>query len=277
MKLSIAPGASPRAPVPLARRVARVAHLVWHVARGLFILRSRFPRMEAAERRAVILNWSGHLLQILGAQVRIEGSLADAAGRMLVMNHSSWLDVYAVLASVPVRFVAKAEIRSWPFIGRLTAGAGTLFIERGRSRHAHRTNGHIAGAMRDGEIIAVFPEGTTSEGDVLLPFHAALFQPAVDAAALVQPLALRYMDTTGAPTKSAAYAGDTSLAASLWRITGEPSLTIVIDVIAGIDAAGKDRRSLARECEEAIARALRVTAPNRRAPRTASHPLAEAP
>jgi len=276
MKLSITGRAPEPQRCPLPRRLSRVVRTFWHVGRGLAILHWRFPRMGPAAQRAHIERWSRELLRILGTQLRLEGPPAAPAGSVLVMNHSSWLDIFALLATFPVRLVAKSEIRGWPVLGRLAVGAGTLFIERGRGRQAHRTNDLIAAALRSGQIIGIFPEGTTSEGDVLLPFHAALFQPAVSAQALVQPVALRFYDRSGAPTKSAVYAGEISLIASLWRIVSEISLTVEVRVIGPVATAGKDRRQLARECEEAIARALGVPAPKSRAPGTEGRPLAAA-
>lgn len=261
----------------MSHRLFRIARVLSHVIGGLVMLRWRFPAIGAAAQRAEIERWSRRLLKIVGADLRVAGLPGAMAGSVLVMNHSSWLDIFAVLATAPVRLVAKSEIREWPFLGRLTAGAGTLYIERGRGRHAYRTNDVIAEAIRGGNNIGIFPEGTTSEGDVLLPFHAALFQPAIEAQADVYPVALRYFDQEGGPTKCAAYAGDTSLLGSLWRITGEASFTVELTVIPSITAAGKDRRQLARECEEAIARALSVPAPKSKALRTASRPLTAAP
>ena len=275
MKLSINRAPAGAGSVP--RRLVRTLRVVWHILRGLLILRIAFPRMPAAARRAAVRRWSRRLLRILGARVRLEGPPLQAGGAVLILNHTSWLDVYAVLATRYVRFVAKSEIRSWPLIGLLAAGAGTLFMERGRGRHAHRTNDSIAAALRGGQTVAVFPEGTTSDGDVLLPFHAALFQPAVDAGAAVQPLALRYLDGAGVPTRCAAYVGEISLVASLWRIVGQRGLIIEIHVMEPIAAGGGDRRELARRCEEAIAGALGVEVPKRRAPRTPHGPPAAAP
>src|SRR5579864_6322599 len=199
MKLSMKRTGKLRRPmrVPRRRRALRVARVLVHVCRGLWIMKTRFPAMDTAARRAAIQHWSGRLLHIVGLQVRIKGIDALSPREMLVMNHVSWIDVYAILAVAPVRFVAKAEIQSWPVLGRLVAGAGTLFIERGRNRHARRMSDRVADAIRNGDTVAVCPEGTTSEGDVLLPFHAALFQPAVETGVPIQPLGLRYLDGQG--------------------------------------------------------------------------------
>lgn len=259
--------------LPLQRRVWRVVRLVIHLCRGLWIMHAHFPRMDHAARGAAIRHWSGRLLHIIGLKLQIRGAQAPIAGTLLAMNHISWVDVYAVLAVAPVRFVAKAEIQSWPILRRLVEGAGTLFIERGRRTHARRISDRMTASIRCGETVAICPEGTTSEGDNILPFHAALFQPAVDTGASIQPLALRYLDRHGLATKIAAYVGEISLIRSLWRIVSEHSLTVELHFVPAVPSAGKDRRELARECEEAIARALRVAPPPRRTPETAFDPL----
>jgi 1-acyl-sn-glycerol-3-phosphate acyltransferase len=272
MKLSINQAAFSSGPLSVPRRFARAVRVVWHILRGLLIMRLAFPRMTPESRRATITRWSRRLLHILGARVRLKGAPPAAGGAMLIINHTSWLDVYAVLATVHVRFVAKSEIRSWPLIGALVAGAGTLFMERGRSRQARRTNDLIAAAILEGETVAVFPEGTTSVGDVLLPFHAALLQPAIDAGTVVQPLALRYLDHDGAPTRCTEYVGEITLVESFWRIVGQRVLIIELNLMEPIAAAGRDRRDLARHCEQAIAAALGVATPTRKERRTVPDP-----
>ena len=92
----------------------------------------------------------------------------------------------------PARFVSKADVRHWPLLGWLVACGGTLFIERERKRDALRVVHQMAEALQAGETVAVFPEGTTSDGHGLLPFHANLLQAAIATETPVQPVALRY-------------------------------------------------------------------------------------
>jgi 1-acyl-sn-glycerol-3-phosphate acyltransferase len=113
---------------------------------------------------------------------------------LLVANHISWLDIVVLHAARHCRFVSKAMCKRWPLIGTLATGAGTLYIERESRRDAMRVVHHMADALQAGDILAVFPEGTTSDGISLLPFHANLIQAAVSAGAPVQPVALRFID-----------------------------------------------------------------------------------
>lgn len=172
---------------------------------------------------------------------------------MLVSNHVSWLDVYAINAWHSPRFVAKSEIRSWPVIGWLCAQTGVLFVERARKRDAHRIMHAIADALRGGESICVFPEGTTSNGMQLLPFHANLFQAPVTAAAPIRPVALRYrIAATGELTTIPAYIGDMSLLDSVNAILNGPPLVAEVFVGAAVSPE-MDRRALAEHSRQAVA------------------------
>lgn len=200
----------------------------------------------------------------MGLRVRRLGQLPRGDTPLMVAaNHVSWLDVFALLAHLPVVFVAKSEIRDWPLLGQLVAGAGTVFIERRRGRHAREANAHIARVMTAGGTIAVFPEGTTTLGDRLLPFHAALFQSVIAAAGQVQPVALRYGLPNGEPTTRAAYVDGVTLLESVWRITRTNGLVVQMHLTAPVSALAVERRALARQVEQAIAGALQVPVPHR--------------
>jgi 1-acyl-sn-glycerol-3-phosphate acyltransferase len=175
---------------------------------------------------------------------------------LIVANHTSWLDIFVINAVQPSRFVAKADLAHWPLLGRLIAGVGTLFIERGRGRDAHRISRHVRAALASGDVIAIFPEGKTGDGRVLLPFHGSLLQPVIDARGHVQPMAIRYRSSEGAHSDSAGYAGDTKFLTSLWRILGEPRMIVLLDLTPPLSAHGRHRRQLAREAEDAIRQVL---------------------
>jgi len=230
-----------------------------HVLRGLAITTFVFPFASPERRRALTQRWSARLLRVLGVECRVDGELALGAGNLLVVaNHISWLDIFVLNALHPVRFVAKAELARWPLAGRLVRDAGTLFIERARRRDTHRVNRSVADALASGDVVAVFPEGTTSDGVGLLPFKSSLLQPIVDAGGHLQPLALRYRDARGVRTTAAAYVGDDPFMASFWRVCGQRALVVEVAALAPIDAQGQHRRALAREAEVAIRAALDV-------------------
>ncbi len=261
-------GASLR-PTPLALRVARTVRVTVLVAEGLATTALVFPWLGMPSRRVLIRRWSRRLLRILRIEARIHGfPEGGLAGNVLVVaNHVSWLDIFVLNTMQPARFVAKAELRRWPFVGRLIASAGTLFIERSRRHHTHRVNRDAAQALASGDVIAIFPEGTTTDGTTLLPFHGSLLQPIVDAEGHVQPVAIRYRKRGGGRNDAPAYVGETSFIESFWRVTGERAMVVELLVVAALPAAARHRRDLARDAENAIRTALesaeRATAPER--------------
>ena len=127
-------------------------------------------------------------------------------------------------------FIAKSEIRRWPLLGWLVAGADTIFIERA-SRHAVQKVGR---AMQDtferGQVVGLFPEGTTSQGYDLLPFYANLFEPARRAGVPIQPVALLFFHH-GVRSDSAAFVGEVNLMQKLWRVLGGKGVRIEVEFL----------------------------------------------
>jgi 1-acyl-sn-glycerol-3-phosphate acyltransferase len=179
---------------------------------------------------------------------------------LIVANHVSWLDIFVLNTLQPARFVAKAELKRWPLVGRMAANAGTLFIERERRRDAHHVNRRATEALARGDVIAIFPEGTTTDGRDVLPFHGSLLQPIVDAEGHVQPIAIRYLNHEGGVNDAPAYIGDTSFARSFWRVTGERTLIVELHVAPPLPARARHRRELSRAAEASIREALALPA-----------------
>lgn len=171
---------------------------------------------------------------------------------MLIANHISWIDVFVINAIAPAAFVSKAEVRNWPLIGWLAARNDTVFLRRGSRGHARVINAEIATLLDAGLNVALFPEGTTTDGSHLLHFHAALLQPAIAAGHAVQPLAISYRNSDGSPNRAPAYVGEMSLTQSLARIATEPRLVARLHVSAPLPAHIADRRELARLARDAI-------------------------
>ena len=166
-----------------AVRAYRLLRVVIHLLYAALVAACIYPFVGPATRGRRLQRWSAGLLQILAVRLCVSG-MPPAGGAVLVVgNHVSWLDIFAINAIHPARFVAKAEVRRWPLIGWLCARGGTLFIDRARRHHTRDINAVMAKAMQDGEAFAVFPEGTTTHGDVVLPFHPSLLQPALDGSA----------------------------------------------------------------------------------------------
>ncbi len=240
--------------LPLA--LWRVARLTLHVLHGMAVMALRFPTLDAAGRHARIGWWSAGLLRAVGVQLRLSGTPRPGAS-LLIANHVSWLDIAALHAAVPqARFVSKADVLHWPLLGWLVAGAGTLFIERDRKRDALRVVHAMAEALRAGETVAVFPEGTTGTGPELLPFHANLLQAAIATATPIQPAVLRFADATRRFSPAVTFVGDTTLLQSLWRVATARGLVVHVDLLLSQASAHADRRALADTLRSMMARQL---------------------
>ena len=233
-----------------------------HVVEGAATTLIVFPCVSPPRRRALICRWSARMLRILRVEARFhdvpDGGLPG--NLLIVANHISWLDIFVLNTLQPARFIAKAEVRRWPVVGWLSASVGTLFVERERRRHARSINHQAAAALSRGDVVAIFPEGTTTDGTTVLPFRGSLLQPIVDTEGHVQPIAIRYRDAAGSPSAAPAYVGDTSFMTSFWRVTAERSLVAELHLAAPLPARAQHRRALARAAEDAIRTVLELPA-----------------
>jgi 1-acyl-sn-glycerol-3-phosphate acyltransferase len=228
--------------------------LLCHVLAGLLIQMLCFWWLPAGARWPIISMWSRILLAICGLRLVRHGEV-PAAGSMVVMNHISWIDIFVLMACAPSCFVAKAEIARWPLLGWLVSMAGTEFIDRGK-RHAVRATLHrVRDRLLRGERVAVFPEGTTSSGEQLLPFHANLLQAAVEAGRPVAPIALSYLEGTK-PSVAAAYIGDMNLLQSITRIARAQQHVARLEVLPPLETNGFTRHQLAEQAREVMLAAL---------------------
>jgi 1-acyl-sn-glycerol-3-phosphate acyltransferase len=235
----------------------RKVRLITHLLHGMWTVATRFPNASAERRHALNRAWSLKMLRLCGMRLVVhnDGVRLDR-GALVVANHISWIDIYVINAWRPTPFVSKAEIRHWPVVGWLAQQLDTVFIQREKRSDAKRIMHELAERLSAGELMCVFPEGTTTNGLALLPFHANMFQAAVSAAAPVQPVCIMYEDAQGRQSTAPAYIDDLSLADSLNLLLRGTPLTAHVYVGEPL-APGADRRTLAAQAEEVIARALR--------------------
>ena len=200
-------------------------------------------------------------LRILNIKIRLSGMAPDlyVQNMMLVANHVSWLDIYLLNTIRPVRFVAKVEVRTWPLVGWLASRTGTLFIDRATRHDTARVNGEMSAILNDGGCLGVFPEGTTSNGTLLRPFHASLLQPAINSQSQVWPAAIRYSHADGSLNMALAYVDEITFLNSLFIILRQAVIYVDLEFLQPIDANGMARRDLARDAEDAIASALNLS------------------
>ena len=234
--------------------VIKLARALLHILVGFFTILLVFPRLNSQQRQLRTQVWSLGMLRCIGIELIVKGKPSLNGPLLLVANHMSWLDITALHAARFCRFVSKADIKKWPFIGMLASGVGTLFIERESRRDAMRVVHHMTASLQAGDVLGVFPEGTTSDGSGLLPFHANLFQAAIAANAPVQPVGLQFINTrTGLQSTAPCYVGDDTLVGSVWRTLTTPDVAVVIHFGEPQLADGRDRRALALALRQAVA------------------------
>jgi 1-acyl-sn-glycerol-3-phosphate acyltransferase len=237
---------------------------------GLVTVLLVFPLMRAERRDATVAAWSRLLLRACGMRLVVDPAFGApplagrGGGRMLVANHVSWVDIFAINAIAPSCFIAKADIARWPLIGTLVGRVGTLFLERGRRHAVHDALHKVASLLAQGRRIAVFPEGTTGDGLALLPFHANLVQAAVQARVPIDPVGIRYAGLRGEPVSGPGgamdYVGEVTFVESLWRIIGAPGIVATLRPLPElpVEAAptNRSRHERAQAARTAISRAL---------------------
>lgn len=202
--------------------------------------------------------WANGLLFSLGIRLNAHDIARhdSSTGSLLVCNHISFIDILAISAVVPADFVSKSDVANWPILGWMASQVGTIYIERENRRAAHRTQELMVDHLCSGRTIAIFPEGTTTEGDSVLPFHSALFQAAVNVGSNVRCFSISYHETNGQPSRRSAYVGDLSLFGCLWNIVANGPLEARITDVGKIHSPLPDRRRLAHQAHQLIAHAL---------------------
>lgn len=217
-------------------------------------------------RRRLPQIWHRIAARMIGLNLRVHGEPAahEGAGVLIAANHVSWLDIVALGAATPVSFIAKDEVAGWPGVSILAKLQQTVFIERHRRGKAGEQAARIRGRLALGDAIVLFPEGTTSDGNFLLPFKSALFGAvgvtpnASGKPVHVQPVAIVYTHVHGMPMGRydrplAAWPGDIELGPHLWRVLGEGAIDVTIVFGKSFPASDlPDRKALAAACEDAI-------------------------
>lgn len=237
------------------RALWRALRATAHVVRGLWIIRTEFGRLTPSQTELLVREWTRRMLHIMGVELVVEGTPPEHGPLLQVANHMSWLDILVMNAARPSRFVSKADAEHWPLLGSLITGAGTLYLERGNRRAAMRMVHHMAERLELGDVLTVFPEGTTGDGRALLPFHANLLQAAIAARAPVLPIALGFVRRdTGEPHPAPVFVGETTLVGSIWATLNADGLQAVVRYGEPQRDQGRDRRTWANDLRADIER-----------------------
>lgn len=231
-------------------QILRGTRLVIHLLVGLMLaLAVALDRKRWMKPEALMSWWCQVTLGIFNIHLNVRGAPLNS-GRMTVANHVSWLDIITIGACEPTRFVAKSEIAHWPIAGWLSNAAQTFYIRRGKGG-ARPLLDKLIPHLASGGTVTVFPEGTTTDGRQVLPFHPRLFAAAVDAQMPVQPIAIRYgVSHNGADI--APFIGDDDLVSHVLRLLKEPQLMAEVHYCAPVRTADLSREQAATAAQQSI-------------------------
>ena len=209
--------------------------------------------------------WHRLAVRALGFHIRVDGTPAVDRPLLLVANHISWTDILVLGSCVEVVFVAKAETAHWPVIGQLTHLQRTIHVEREKRSRSGVQADALAERLRRGDVVALFPEGTTSDGTMLLPFNSSLFGAPGKLAretgqpVYIQPVAIAYTHAHGLPLGRrgrllASWIGDQDFVPHLRQILARPAIDVTLrfgEPVAFMP--GGDRKAIARDLETRVA------------------------
>jgi 1-acyl-sn-glycerol-3-phosphate acyltransferase len=216
------------APAALPKRIVRVAvrgfGLLWLIGCCLveYLFRAMSGRLQEQTRIEVLHRWSRKGLQNSGIRVEVTGS--PAAAGLIASNHLSYLDILVYSSIAPCAFIAKREVRSWPAVGWIATLARTIYVDRSRRSETHAIQPEIQSALAAGLRLFLFPEGTSSDGSRVLPFHSSLFQPAIDLQVPVSAACIEYTIPDGVAATEACYYGDMKLFPHLLNVLSKHSV-----------------------------------------------------
>ena len=244
-------------------RYYRIARILIHTLAGLFIASVLLPFASKPCKRRLIKWWCKYLLAAFNVRVITLGYIPPTdkpvTNTMLVANHISWADIHALNSVVPLRFIAKSEIKTWPIFGYLATKANALFIDRTKRHDAARIVEATAQSLKDGDNLCLFPEGTTTDGTEVKPFKSSLIQAAIHANAIIYPVAIRYPRPDGSINTEVAYAGEVTLPESMQQVLSQKQPVVELHFLAPIataDLADKDRRLLTSHIQMLITKKL---------------------
>ncbi len=204
------------------------------------------------------------VLRILGVNVKVEGNPPASGPALLVANHVSWLDIVVLSTVAPLSFIAKREVRKWPFFGSLARLQRTVFIDRNRRRATGKSKDEMIDRLHHGDILVLFAEGTSGDGNRILPFKSSFFAPAEGEGIPVFPVTVAYAGHWGLPMNrrmrpSYAWYGDMDLGPHLWNALAEGPIEVTVTCHPSLSPdLGRKHMAVAAESEvrESLARTL---------------------
>jgi 1-acyl-sn-glycerol-3-phosphate acyltransferase len=210
----------------------------------------RAPKDQQRLARAAWLSRSSRRhLKIFGYSATVTGEIPRRG--LLISNHLSYLDILAISATTPAVFVSKAEVRRWPLFGWFAAISGTVFVNRERRTQVGEVNREIEAALDCGALVVIFPEGTSSNGETVLPFRTSLLEPAARGGHDIAVSWLHYELEDGDAAQEVCYWGDHSFFPHVVNMLGKKSIRATLR-FAKFQRTTDDRKELARQLHAAV-------------------------
>lgn len=244
-----------------ATRLFRISCVLFYTLTGTLIAAGVFPMAKKSLRSWLIRWWSKRILAAFNLQVTCTGNIpqenATLVNTMFVANHISWTDIHAINSIIPLRFIAKSDIKNWPVFGYLAKKANVLFIDRSKRKDAARTIDTATLSLQSGDNLCLFPEGTTTDGTKIRPFKSSLFEAAIQANSAIRPISIHYPCADGSTNTGIAYAGETTLLESIQQVLHQKRPVVELCFLAPItmqefSVETKDRRLLALHVQQLI-------------------------
>ncbi len=235
------------------RAAVRFIWFLWELAVVLldYLFTTAFaPKARKRVARAQWLHRSSRRhAKVYGCTYSSEGPLPTKG--LLVSNHLSYLDIIVIAAITPSVFVSKAEVRNWPIFGLCAVLAGTVFVERTRRMHVGEINDEIKEAMESGALVVVFPEGTSTNGEQVLPFRSSLLEPVAAGTHPISVGCMTYELDDGDPRNDVCYWGDHSFLSHVVNLLGKKQIRAKMR-FAPFPRTTDDRKQLAVDLREAV-------------------------
>lgn len=229
----------------------RGIRLLIHVLWGLLLCVLICQWLPYFKRITIVQFWSKRLLRILQLEYQLYGAPLPLPDQVILLtaNHISWIDVFVILAVRPVRFIAKSEVKGWPILGWMATISGTLYLQRESRREAVLFGKKMQHAFTLGHSLGLFPEGTTTMGAELLPFHRSLFAPVIAQSVPICPVVLQYFDDIGEMSTAIPFVGEMTLWDSVRNILQAPPSRVLIRSGPLVETHGKNRKEVVLQIE----------------------------
>jgi 1-acyl-sn-glycerol-3-phosphate acyltransferase len=221
-----------------------------------------FLKLKSPAARTFPYPYHRLVAALFGFHIRIIGKPVTGEGVLMIANHTSWADIVIFSALTPLSFVSKSEVGGYPFFGTLARLQRTVFVERQRRSTTGETRNAIRDRLIQGDALVLFPEGTSHDGNTVLPFKSALLGAAEarltsGAHVKVQPVSVAFTGLHGIPMGREnrplfAWYGDMEMVPHIWEALKAGPLDVEVQFHEPLSLDRMDRKTLAARAQEIV-------------------------